>query len=392
MRAAFLFDNKAVFPPGVDNIKAYYLSKELERRKVEVIWAQQIPGTRPSSAEGIIFCSVGKSGLRFLGTLLDGIMVGMFAIRNHVDIVYLDEWLYYRHSPLRRLVVGTLAKISGIRFVIDKRDPYVDFEIARGNLSLGTVRHAYHALIDQLLTMVADLVILPSSAYERNSISAGVRSGKVFGTFRGIDTSRFNQGIDGKQLREKMGMDGKLVIGWFGMMYRHLLIKEVLIPMIRKAAGSPLGIFFLIGGKGPFAADFENLRLENPDLPFEYVGLVPYDRLPEYLASCDLLLCPVSIEYKFSRLSNWLKIPEALCVGRPVVATKTDITGDDFKTLKGVLWTGPTSGEFFQGVEWACENLGTLKAAAMEQSYRMGDFSLETTLPRIVNRVVQGAS
>jgi glycosyltransferase involved in cell wall biosynthesis len=392
MRVAFLFDKEAEFPPSVDNMKAYYMSKELERRKVGVIWAQQTASIEYRKNNGIIFYSIGKSRIRLLGTVLDGIRVSLFVIRNRIDVVYLDEWLYFRHSPLRRLVVGVLARISGIRFIVDKRDPYVDFEIARGSLAMGTIRHASLLLLDRLLTTLANLVILPSSAYARQSIAAGVPPAKIFGTFRGIDTARFTPEVDAEAERKKFGLDGRIVIGWFGMMHRHLLIREVIIPMIKSTERSNPGVFFLIGGKGPFARDFEDLRRDDPSLPFEYLGLVPYDRLPEYLASCDLLLCPVSNDYNFSRLSSWLKIPEALSVGRPVVATRTEIADADFKTLKGVVWTGPTSDEFIRGVEWACENLGIIKASAMEQSQSMGEFSLKATLPRIVDRVVQEAS
>lgn len=392
LRVAVLFDKKAESPPSVDDIKCYYLSKEFIKRRIPVTWIQLINRRPPYVEDRIIFASVGASGLRFFGAILDSLRIMIFCLASDIKIVYVDEWLFFRHSPSRRLITAFCLRLAGIRFVLDERDPYADFEVARGSLLVGTFRYAFLNLLDHVMARLANLIVLPSEAYAKLLVSEGVPASKVIGIFRGIDTSRFRPDVDGGALRRNLGIEGKLVIGWFGMMHRHLLVKEVLIPLAKNVSTLIPGAHLLVGGKGPFKRDLENLKDEQPNLPFTYLGLVPYDRLPSYLASCDLLLCPVSVKYKFSRLSNWLKIPEALCVGRPVVATRTEIANEDFKSLKGVLWAGPTPNEFMQSVEYASRTLDVLGAAAREQALHMGEFSVRSTVPKIVDRVLQTAA
>lgn len=389
LKVAFLFNEKAQFPPSVDDIKCYYISKELVRRRVPVTWIQLI-GRRPLYAEDhITFASLGTSGFRFLGPIVDSLRVLSFCLKNEVGIVYVDEWLFFRHSPLRRLITGFFLRLAGIRFVLDQRDPYTDFEVARGSLVVGTFGHTLMNLFDRIMTELASLLVLPSQAYAKSLVSDGVPAEKVIGIFRGIDTSRFKPDVDGRAIRKSLGIEDKVVIGWFGMMHRHLMVEEVLIPLAKNANRLIPRAHILVGGKGPFKRVMEKLKADQPDLPLTYVGLIPYDRLPDYLASCDLLLCPVSVEYKFSRLSNWLKIPEALCVGRPIVATKTEIANEDFRSLQGVLWTGPTPTEFMQSLEYAGKDLDALGAAAREQALHMEEFSIRSTVPKIVDRVLQ---
>jgi len=69
----------------------------------------------------------------------------------------------------------------------------------------------------------------------------------------------------------------------------------------------------------------------------------------------------VSTKNRFSLFSAWLKIAEALAVGRPVVATRTFTSFVDFKDLRGVVWVGSTYEEFLNGIKWARQNFHKIK-------------------------------
>ena len=385
MRFAFLFEKPAEFPPGFDNMKCYYVTKELIRRGEDVSWVQLSREGGRSRKDGISFEKLRVPSLRFVGPVAATLTVLVHCLTRRVRFVYIDGWLYLRHSPLRQLGTVLALRAAGIRVVVDQRDPYLDFEVARGAVVQGTLRYRLLSADERAMILVSSKVLLPSKAYADLLISEGAPPGKVAGFFRGIDLGLFNPSADGSEVRRRLGVEGKYVLGWFGMMHRHLRVREVLLPLARQVGALIPNGYMLIGGKGPLREDVVSAGESGPGDQFRYVGLVPYGQLPSYLAACDLILCPVSTEFRFSRHSNWLKIVEGLAVGRPVVATRTESTATDMSPLKGVVWTGQALEDFRTAVQRAYSARSDLRAEAMEQSGRLEDFSTRSTIQRIVD-------
>jgi glycosyltransferase involved in cell wall biosynthesis len=386
---ALLFDAPAELPASFNNVKDYYVSLEVARRGIPVVWIQIGEKDSVSRKGSIILVTLQIPKLRFVAPFVSAIRILIYCLRNGVNLVYVDEWMYFRHSPFRRLMTQIILRRFGIKFVIDQRDPYVDFEVARGKLRPHAMRHKILTLQEKITLYLSNLTILPSEAYARLLVSEGIPAIKVAGFFRGIDTNKFNPGVDGQSIRRNLGLEGRFVVGWFGLMYRHLLIREVLVPLVRAIQSIIPDGYLVIGGEGPFKNAISQLQKETIGLPFKYVGLVPYQELPRYLAACDILLCPVSLEFRFSQHSNWLKIPEALAVGRPIIATKTAIVETDFRNLKGVLWTGPDLSDFATALRSAREQRLHLQAVAQEQAHNMKEFSIASTMPKILDRVIE---
>lgn len=387
MRFAFLFEKTADFPPSFNNMKSYYITKEMVRREVAVTWIQLGDEDSASTAEGILFVKVRVPKVRLISAVIATFRILIYCLLNEVKLVYIDAWLYLRHSPFRQLTTVLALRIARVRVIVDQRDPYLDFEIARGAVQPGTMKEKLLVLHERALVSTCSLLIVPSKAYEELLVREGAPAGRVTGFFRGIDFKQFNPSVDGNAVRKRLGIEGKFVVGWFGIMHRHLRVREVLIPLARGIEDMIPNGYVLIGGKGPFAADLRTAKKASPDAKFDYVGVVPYNQLPEYIAACDLLLCPVSTDYRFSRHSNWLKIIEGLAVGRPVIATETVTTNNDLKNLKGIVWTGQDFDDFKTSIEHAYRTLPQLQAIAREQANHMAEFSTDSTIPRVVDRI-----
>lgn len=389
MKVAFLFDEEVRLPPSFDNIKCYYISKELVRRGISVSWVQLGSVEKCSREDGIRIQTIPNSKMRFISVLVSIFRLLLYCKRAAVEIVYVDEWLYFRHRPLRRFLTQVGVRVLRMKLVIDWRDPFVDFEVARGTIRIGTLKYKLLRFQEKVSIYLSNLVILPSDAYAKLLVSEGAPVRKVAGYFRGVDTKLFNPNVDGSSIKIGLGLQGKFVIGWFGMMYKYRLVREVLVPIAKNLHSLVPDGHLVIGGKGPLEDEFVKLLNEFPNLPVSYVGLVPYAKLPSYLAACDLLLCQVSTDFRFSRYSNWLKIPEALAAGRPIVATRTEITGDDFASLRGILWTGTQPEVFLSGVLEARKKISQLREQARYQADRMREFSIDSTMPRIVDRILE---
>jgi glycosyltransferase involved in cell wall biosynthesis len=392
LKFAFLFEKTAEFPPSFDNIKCYYITKEIIRRGGKVSWVQQGRDEGTFDVEGITFVRLRLPTARFLSAVVATLRILIYCLTHEVQFVYIDAWLYLRHSPLRQLTTVLALRIWGIKVVMDQRDPYLDFEVARGTVRPGTIRHKLLSIDEKLTPFVSSVVLLPSKAYERLLLGEGAPADKVAGFFRGIDLDLFNPSVDGEGVRKRLGVEGRFVIGWFGMMHRHLRVREVILPLAQQIGELVPNGYMLIGGKGPLSGDIVSVRGTGPHSRFEYVGLIPYDQLPHYLAACDLLLCPVSTDFRFSRHSNWLKILEGLAVGRPVIATRTESSTSDLSLLRGIVWTGQELGDFKSAIELAYQERSKLLAAAKEQSRHLNAYSISSTIPKIVDRIVSQSS
>jgi glycosyltransferase involved in cell wall biosynthesis len=389
LKVAFLFDRRPTYPPDFNNMKCYYVSEEIAKRGFGAIWLYLGSREQVHKAGAITFVSLKGPALRFFSTLFANLRILIFCISNSVRVIYLDAWFYFRDSPFRQLSTVLTLRIFGMRVVVDQRDPYLDFEVARGAVRPGTLRFKLLKIHEKITLYVCSLLVLPSKAYENLLIREGAPSSKVKGYFRGVDLKQFNSMVDGKRVRARLGLEGSFVVGWFGMMYRHRLVEEVLIPLAGNLDKIIPNSRMVVGGKGPLESAILGSKMRDGGSRLFYVGAIEYSGLPEYLSACDVLLCPVSRESRFSFNSNWLKIIEGIAVGVPVIATKTESSTTDLGELKGIVWTGDSLADFEGSIDSTYKNLAVVAKEAREQSKSLTRFGIDRTIPLIVDQVLQ---
>jgi len=385
-RVAFVFGRSVSYPPNIHNLKSYYITKELVSRGDRVVWVRLGGKGKTHFAEGIEFTRISLSPTNPLFTAFSLLKLVLFCVARRIQIAYLDEWLFFRHRPISRLAAVIGLRISGAKVVLDERDPLVDFETATRELSRtskGIQRTIRAAGLGERLS---SLVILTSMSYEQLYISDGFPAKKVFGTIRGVDTKLFNPLANPDSVRSKLGLGDKFVIGWFGLMHPYRQIKEILVPIARGIDNGIPGAHVLIGGEGPLFSEFQSLSKEE-DVPATVLGLIPYPELPTYIAACDVLLCPVDARFRFTQNSAWLKIIEALAVGRPVIAARTKISELDYRDLRGVIWVESDLENFTKALLELKGNYSKYLSQAQDQAHHIENFSVSKTIVRIVDRV-----
>ena len=389
MKVAFIFDVSIKYPPDFNNIKCYYVSKELCRRGISVTWLSIGEKVSFQVDDGIKFVEISVPRIRFIRLLVSALKATAYCRKERITVIYADDWLFMRRRLLSKLFFQFIIRISGIFWVSDMRDPFLDFEIAIGRVKEGSLSYFIKRIEELLFYSLSTLVILPSEAYARLLSEQGIDPKKLIGIFRGIDRKLFTPNTSGHKLRESLGINNSFVIGWFGIVQKYRLIDELLAYIAANLERIFPDAYLLIGGKGSRLESITRLANGRASNRIIYAGTIPYNKMPEYIAACDVLLCPVSTKNRFSLFSAWLKIAEALAVGHPVVATRTFTSYVDFKDLRGVVWVGSTYEEFLNGIKWARQNLRKISEEAMKQASDFHLYSIDRNIPRIVNAIIK---
>jgi glycosyltransferase involved in cell wall biosynthesis len=387
-RVAFIFSGKMSYPPSIHDMKVYYLSQEMKRRGVSVNWVRVGGREKRWDSDGIRFAVLSAPSGPGLLEAFRLMRLFLFCAIERIQLVYLDEWLFLRKNPMARLLSQMILRRMGVKLVLDERDPFVDFEVAAGELLERTRKYRFLSMMQSLLLRQTDLIILPSKAYSTLYESEGIPRTKVLGSFRGIDPELFKPQNMPNVVRSNLNLDGSFVIGWFGLMHSYRMIREIIIPLLENSAKEMPNVHFLIGGEGPLLNEFERVRNGQARSSFTLLGTVPYAKLPEHIAACDVTMCPVSTNFRMTTHSNWLKIAESLAVGIPVVATRTEASTTDYGGMKGVVWVDSDYGSFLSALKNIQKDSKFLRSEARYQARQFESYVIGYTIPKIVDRVL----
>lgn len=199
-----------------------------------------------------------------------------------------------------------------------------------------------------------------------------------------IDLSQY-QDLDRVSARAKISAGDEEILLYVGR-----LAKEKGLPVLIRAFSEllrcrPCCCLWLVG-RGP---DEDNLRKLARDLGVyervRFVGLVPHDQVPLYLAAADLFLFPSTTE------TQGLVVVEAMAAGTPVVAACGHGTSDLLSDGGGVL-TAPEPGPMAAAAVELLDDSGRreeLAEEAREASLQYGIKTAARKLERVYQRTMQ---
>ncbi|MFH1402733.1 MAG: glycosyltransferase [Candidatus Altiarchaeota archaeon] len=171
----------------------------------------------------------------------------------------------------------------------------------------------YSIFLNQILAR-AKAIFATSPNYAESSRILSKFIGKVVVAPSFVDTRRFNPGVDGSRVRERLGLKRKaiLFVGRF-VSYKGI---EYLIEAFR-AMRVKHKLDLVLVGAGPLEGELKKMVSESKVEGVHFAGEVPVDELPEYYAACDVLVLPsVTRQEAFG-----LVLVEAMACGKPVVST-----------------------------------------------------------------------
>ena len=387
VKVAFLME-EATYPPDPNNLKQFYVSSEMSRRGIEVIWIELGSQKGRRLMGGLSLETVPSPKMRGFGALATQLRIFKSILAHRVDLVYCDEWLFFRRRPTTRILLQLLLRFASVHFVFDQRDPFIDDEVAVGRLKRGSLKFSALRVEYKVIYRLSSLVILPSRAYLSVVRSMGLVGGKAFGGPRGVDTTLFKSNTSKEEVKKELGVQGRFVVGWIGNMHHYRQIEEVLIPLIGRIGQTIPNSIVLVGGRGQFDSRFKELQ-SDLSLPFKYLGFVKHETLPNVISGCDVLLCPINTSFTKTWNAAPLKILEALAVGRPVIATRTRVSDADYAGLKGVFWTESDLKSFESALKEVYANYAKYKREAELQSLEFGSYSVSTRISILVDVVLR---
>jgi glycosyltransferase involved in cell wall biosynthesis len=227
----------------------------------------------------------------------------------------LPNFIYERYS-LWGTAGQRLARSHAIPLLLEVNSPLAyEEQKYRG----GSVLRPLARWVERRTWRGADLLVAVSQALSSHFEDAGVRVGKVQILSNAVDTQLFNPEANDDSLRSRLKLDGRFVVGFVGS-FKAWHGVSFLLEAFRQLR-EDTSYHLLLVGDGPMrpALEQEAGRVGLREA-VTFVGNVPHEEVPRYLALMDLAVAPYPAleDFYFSPL----KLFEYMAGSRAIVASR----------------------------------------------------------------------
>lgn len=246
------------------------------------------------------------------------------------------------------------------------------------------------ALAEEISVFGADRIAVTSEADRENLLAQGVRPDRVFVNENGVDPDIFRPGCGGKQLRQELGIDRAVVIGYigsFGPWHGAEMLAHAAVELGRRD-----DLRFLFIGDGVLRPRAEQIVREGgAGRSVTFTGPIPHHDVPRYLDACDILASPHAPNPDGTQFfGSPTKLFEYLSMGKAIVASRLGQIGEIIEDEKsGLLVRAGDLGELVTALRRLADDAelrARLGASACQRA--SAKFSWE----RNANTVIEAAS
>jgi glycosyltransferase involved in cell wall biosynthesis len=174
---------------------------------------------------------------------------------------------------------------------------------------------------EQLNLHAADLIFVVSQVQRHNLIAAGVEATRIVVNPNGVDVDEFRPACGGRELRARLNIEDKLVVGFtgtFGPWHGA--------PVLAEAATrvkDPRSHFLFIGDGDERPATEGIIAQAGKKDRATFTGRIAHARVATYLDACDILVSPhVPAADGSEFFGSPTKLFEYMAMARPVVASR----------------------------------------------------------------------
>jgi glycosyltransferase involved in cell wall biosynthesis len=219
--------------------------------------------------------------------------------------------IYERYNLF--LVAGVIAKRRyRIPLVLEVNAPVVAERSRFGGLALTRLAR----WSERFMWCGADRVLPVTQVLAEHVLAVGVPPQRVIVIPNGVNEAHFAAASDTDAAKAVIGLPGRRVLGFTGFIREWHGVDRVILWMASPAA--PPDVHLLIVGDGPARAELEALaRLHRVESRVTFTGVVPRERVPEYVAAFDVALQPAVVPY-----ASPLKVFEYLALGKAILAPR----------------------------------------------------------------------
>jgi glycosyltransferase involved in cell wall biosynthesis len=313
---------QAAAPPGgmASHVRGFTRGAFALNHRVEFISSGDVGIGCDKAPVKVISPSSTLSATRALFELWNNLVFTFEAVRLvKSDALALADigFIYQRYSRFNFTGV-VLSLVTGLPFMLE----YNGSEVwaSRNWDPIGQL----HLLkrFERLNQRAADLIFVVSGVERRNLMAKGVQPERVVINPNGVDAVEFRPGCGGAEIRRKLGIDEKIVVGFlgtFGPWHGAPVLARAATHASEKAR-----CHFLFVGDGDQRSETETI-IESAGIKSRatFTGRIAHDKVAAYLDACDVLVSPhVPATDGSEFFGSPTKLFEYMAMARPVIASR----------------------------------------------------------------------
>jgi glycosyltransferase involved in cell wall biosynthesis len=232
----------------------------------------------------------------------------------------------------------SLHNFAGLRLAHHLRVPFV---LEYNGSEVWMSRHwgrplKYEALaerIERVNVGAADLVVVVSGPMRDELVARGVPANRILVNPNAVDPQRYRPDTDGTAVRSRLALQGKTVVGFistFQAWHGAEVLAAAFALLMRDHPEYRESVRLLMVGSGPRLAPSRQILSDGGlDDLVTFVGLVPQEEGPHYLAACDVLVSPhVRNPDGTPFFGSPTKLFEYMAMSKGIVASNLDQIGE----------------------------------------------------------------
>lgn len=224
-------------------------------------------------------------------------------------LAHRPDILYERYNLLF-LAGYWLKRRFGLPYILEVNAPLAHERAAFGGLKLRRIAD----WSERVVWRGADKALPVTDILADFLRRSGVAENRIEVIHNGINRQRFPEHLDSSAIRRELGLDGKLVLGFTGFIRSWHGLTHVVDLMAAMKDRSDLHLVVI--GDGPAKAELEeHARKTGMQDRVTLLGLLPRDKVANYIAAFDIALQPRVVDY-----ASPLKLFEYMGLGRAIVA------------------------------------------------------------------------
>jgi PEP-CTERM/exosortase A-associated glycosyltransferase len=230
--------------------------------------------------------------------------------------------ILHAHSPALN---GVAALRAGARFnlpvVYEVRAFWEDAAVDHGTSREWGIRYRLSRGLETYVLRRADAVTTICEGLRGEIIGRGIPEHKVTVIPNAVDAQRFSmEGQADPDLQRKLGLDGKIVLGFIGSFYAYEGLPLLLGALPGVLEEMPEVRLLLVGGGPQEAVLHERVDALGLNAIVIFTGRVPHDTVQAYYNLIDVFVYP-RLPMRLTDLVTPLKPLEAMAQGRLVLAS-----------------------------------------------------------------------
>jgi PEP-CTERM/exosortase A-associated glycosyltransferase len=261
--------------------------------------------------------------------------------------------ILHAHSPvLNALPTLWIGRKRRVPVVYEVRALWEDAAVDHGTTTEGSLRYRTSRALETFALRRADHVTTICEGLRLEIAARGVAPERITVVANAVDTAEFPFGAKPDPvLRARLGLDGKIVIGFVGSFYAYEGL-DLLVEAAAMLAPRHPEVRVLLVGEGPHEPHLKTLAVARGVADrVIFVGRIPHAEVARYYEIADVLAYPRR-RMRLTEIVTPLKPLEAMAYGRMVIAS--DVGGHrelirDGET--GVLFPAGNAGALASALE-----------------------------------------